>query len=492
MKTAENLLRKDLEELKYELEKIRSSLLTFEHKNEKHLKSVRPEYRESARNFLHYLALRQTELKDLQIRLARRGFSSLGRCESYVLSNVQEIINRIEESLQNTQAAISRHKKANPVSWADAEVLLHQHTRRIFGDRPPGRHIYIMVTAPSADLVTEKWVQKILLAGSNLIRINCAHENSIQWSQSIDSIRKVAAKLKVSVNILMDLGGPKIRIASPKKLRVKVGDEIYLRGNGSQRKTDQTISVSLPEALSNLKAGHRILFDDGKFEAIVLKKEKGRFRIQMTRMPPDKKYLKHEKGINFPDSVLEIPELTQLDREHIPFIANNADLIGLSFVQKPETIRTLLRELRRHKQTEIGLVLKIETPLAFTNLPRLLLEGMRHYPLAVMVARGDLAIEVGFDRVVEVQEEILWLCEAAHIPTIWATQVLENHAKTGLPSRSEVTDAAHAVRAECVMLNKGPYIDQTVTLLDSILQRMEKHFYKKRNIFRSLKVARDM
>ena len=103
-----------------------------------------------------------------------------------------------------------------------------------------------------------------------------------------------------------------------------------------------------------------------------------------------------------------------------------------------------------------------------------------------MIARGDLAVEVGFTRLAEVQEELLWLCEAAHVPVVWATQVLQSLAKTGFPTRAEISDAAMAVGAECVMLNKGPYIHQAVSTLDAILRRMEAHHYKKRSLYRPL------
>ena len=106
-----------------------------------------------------------------------------------------------------------------------------------------------------------------------------------------------------------------------------------------------------------------------------------------------------------------------------------------------------------------------------------------------MVARGDLAIECGFERLVEVQEEILWMCEAAHIPVIWATQVLEELAKSGLPTRAEVTDAGMGSRAECVMLNKGDNIIEAVRTLADILKRMQTHQIKKRSIFRRLHLA---
>ena len=134
----------------------------------------------------------------------------------------------------------------------------------------------------------------------------------------------------------------------------------------------------------------------------------------------------------------------------------------------------------------LGVVLKIETRRAFERLPQLLLTAMRRPRVGVMIARGDLAVEVGYERLAELQEEILWLCEAAHLPVIWATQVLEQLAKSGLPSRAEISDAAMGERAECVMLNKGPHIDEAVVVLDDILCRMAEHHYKKNALLRQL------
>jgi pyruvate kinase len=134
-------------------------------------------------------------------------------------------------------------------------------------------------------------------------------------------------------------------------------------------------------------------------------------------------------------------------------------------------------------------VLKIETNTAFEQLPAVLLAAMRSPAVGVMIARGDLAVECGYERMAEVQEELLWICEAAHIPVIWATQVLENLAKHGLPSRAEITDAAMGERAECVMLNKGPYVLEAVRVLDDILKRMQAHQTKKKSMLRSLKIA---
>jgi pyruvate kinase len=163
--------------------------------------------------------------------------------------------------------------------------------------------------------------------------------------------------------------------------------------------------------------------------------------------------------------------------------------VGLSFVRRPDDVLRLEQELTRLDAQHLGIVLKLETRHGFESLPRLLLTALQSPPVGVMVARGDLAVEVGFDRMAEVQEQILWLCEAAHVPVIWATQVLESLAKRGAPTRAEVTDAVMSGRAECVMLNKGPHVDEAVRFLSGLLERMEAHRTKQRPRLRRLAVS---
>ena len=163
----------------------------------------------------------------------------------------------------------------------------------------------------------------------------------------------------------------------------------------------------------------------------------------------------------------------------------------MSFVQRPSDVDDLEDALAAlPPRPELGLLLKIETQRGFAALPRLLLQAIGRRPLGVMIARGDLAVECGYVRLAEVQEEILWLCEAAHVPVVWATQVLERLAKKGLPTRAEITDAAMSERAECVMLNKGPHIVEAIQLLDEILRRMHGHQRKKSARLRPLSVSR--
>ena len=138
------------------------------------------------------------------------------------------------------------------------------------------------------------------------------------------------------------------------------------------------------------------------------------------------------------------------------------------------------------------MILKIETQKGFKNLQRILLRAMQMYPVGVMIARGDLAIETGWKNFASIQEEILRICEAAHIPDVWATQVLETLAKKGVPTRAEITDSAMAQRAECVMLNKGPYINKAVKMLDKILRRMQLFQKKKETVLPKLEGAEEL
>jgi pyruvate kinase len=250
------------------------------------------------------------------------------------------------------------------------------------------------------------------------------------------------------------------------------------------------IPCSLREVFDFVKPGERVWFDDGKISGVVTANDGRQIAIEIGFAGPKGSRLRPEKGINLPDTDIVIPALTDKDVADLTSMVGLVDLVGLSFVRRPEDIYLLEDHLTRLDAQHLGIVLKIENRFAFDHLPQLLLAALRSPPVGVMVARGDLAVEVGFDRLAEVQEEILWLCEAAHVPVIWATQVLEEMARTGMPSRAEVTDAAMSGRAECVMLNKGPYIVEAVDFLGEVLERMDDHQSKKTAMLRRLAVSR--
>jgi len=275
-------------------------------------------------------------------------------------------------------------------------------------------------------------------------------------------------------------------------LLVKRSNEIgrpALFGKDGQVVAPAEIGVSLPDILEHAKAGEAIWFDDGKIGGVIRQVRADAIFVEITQAKMEGEKLAPEKGINLPETRIDVPALTAADRDALGFIAQHADLVGYSFVRTEADVRHLLEYLAGLGGQHLGLILKIETRKAFDNLPKLILAAMRARSFGVMIARGDLAVECGPERLAEVQEEILWICEAAHVPVIWATQVLENLAKKGMPSRSEITDAAMGERAECVMLNKGPYAVTCVRVLADILKRMQAHQEKKRSLLRQLRVA---
>lgn len=251
------------------------------------------------------------------------------------------------------------------------------------------------------------------------------------------------------------------------------------------------ISCSLPEVFQFVKEGEPIYFDDGKIEGVIEEIRGEEIIVKITQAKDRGSKLKSDKGINLPQSDLKISGLTDKDREDIKFIAEHADAVNFSFVNTKEDVMDLYAELEK-LSAEIGVILKIETQKGFSNLPSILLAAMQSYPIGVMTARGDLAIETGWKNFPTIQQEIMRICSAAHIPNVWATQVLENLAKKGTPSRAEITDAAQAQQAECVMLNKGYYIHKAVKMLDKILRRMERFQRKSMNVIPKLEKAEQL
>ena len=247
------------------------------------------------------------------------------------------------------------------------------------------------------------------------------------------------------------------------------------------------IGCTLPDVFTQVGVGERIWFDDGRIGGVIRQTADNGMTVEITQAREGGEKLLGDKGINLPDSDLKLPALTAKDIDDLATVAKLADLVALSFVQQAADIDTLRELLHEHNAEDIGIVLKIETRRGFENLPELLFSAMKSKSAGVMIARGDLAVECGYERLAEVQEEILWAAEAAHLPVIWATQVLETLAKTGLPSRAEITDAAMGERAECVMLNKGPHIIDAMRTLDDILRRMQSHQSKKRPLLRALR-----
>jgi pyruvate kinase len=439
----------------------------------------REAFREGAENLAYYLAARQHDLTDLQNDLAGLGLSSLGRAESHPRQSLAAV------------AATLNGLSGRPANWptpsemsAGVEHITEQQ-ELFFGDYPGRYKTRIMVTMPEQGAYDRAYVTRLMDAGASCFRINCAHDGPQIWATMIANIREAAAEAGRHCPVLMDIAGPKCRIETVDNAgrhRLHRGDRFRLLAKpDGTRDGLPAITISFPHIIGKLQPGVLVWIDDGKIGARVAEIDDQGVVLEITVARDKGEKLKLEKGINFPAVDLDIEPLTGKDRADLPFVAQNADIVGCSFIQRPEDIRLLTTELAKHRgdRPPQPLLLKIETGLAVRNLPRLIIQAGATRPVGVMIARGDLAMEIGTERLSEVQEEILWLCEAAHIPVVWATQVLQTLLKTGAPSRAEVTDAAMGQRAECVMLNKGPYIVETIAFLAGILRRMDRHQFKK-------------
>jgi pyruvate kinase len=568
------------------------------------LAAVDPGYRPSARNIVHYWAIRQTDLRELQRRLAVFGLSSLGRSEPHVEATLRVVRSAVVAILED-----SWHPPAPAaVGVGEGRALLRNRTVELLGPRPADRRTRIMVTLPSEAATNPDLVHSLVEHGMNLARINCAHDDATAWRAMAQHVRLASVATGRSCLVAMDLAGPKLRTGpiEPGARLVKLrptrdalgrvlapahawltsaedpapapapalptlpvpGEWLYRRQSGDILRlhdtrgakrhltlttqaagttgfvvtTDKTtylatgtvlsvdgvddptklgmlpameqalvlrpgdmlrvtrdcspapvgaddvpwIGCTLPELLDDVQCGERIYFDDGRIGGEIVAVHPDVLQVRVDRAAASGSKLRAAKGINVPDTQLPVAALTDKDIVDLSTVVEIADVVNMSFVQEPSDVVRLSDELTRLGGDRLGVVLKIETRRAFERLPQLLLTAMRRPRVGVMIARGDLAVEVGYERLAEVQEEILWLCEAAHLPAIWATQVLEQLAKSGLPSRAEISDAAMGERAECVMLNKGPHVNEAVAVLDDILCRMADHHYKKNALLRRL------
>lgn len=492
-----------LQKLEAEVLALYNELIAHETEISNLTRHVHFNYLNSAVNLLHYLILRNHDLRTIHHELSEHGISSLRSNESYVLKNVGDVLHLLR-LLQGNNEPTPQQKKA--IGYINSQKRIASNAHRLLGHKHTHGNKSIMVTLPTEAATDENIVLELLKNGMNIARINCSHDDEKTWQKMIGQVKQSSELLKTECKIYMDLPGPKIRtgsIKSSKKsegIKLKDKDILHLSAmvdsgrpaelsKKGKLKRPAVIGMTNGHIIKDLLPGDRVFFDDGIIETIVVEKTDN-VAVLRVRVPgSDKLILKPEKGINMPDTKINVPSLTKEDLKLIPFIVQHADMIGYSFLRSPQCVEDLLVHLKNQPNENLGLVLKIENKDAFEKLPQILLKAMEYGNVGVMIARGDLAVELGPIRLAEAQDEILWICEAAHIPVIWATQVLENLAKKGISSRAEITDAAKSARADCVMLNKGPHIVLATKTLKDILKKMESHTKKKKSLMRPLNIA---
>jgi pyruvate kinase len=477
-----------IESIKEELQSLETKMATEVGLRLNLLRGLHPAQFESGKNLIEYLTIRREDLRNLQDELHVHGLSSLASSESHIHSQLQAILERLGK--------IYTDDELDTCTYVASKKRIRDKSQQLFGKQLLEDIPSLMVTFDSGFADNYSLIKSLLLNGMNVARINCAHDDEKTWAKMITKLKKACKQTGLECKIYMDLAGPKIRTKLLGKgkeegfVKIKEGQLIWLAEDEKGFEIeDVVVSPNESGIIAMLQKGDRVFIDDGKIRGIVEKKKKSKAGVRISRISSKKGLIKEEKGINFPDTVLKIPSLTEYDKKCLPFVCKHADLLGYSFVKTSADIGMLREAMKTYGENCPALILKIETHEAVDNLPSLLLEGMKHRGFGVMIARGDLAVEIGFERTGEIQEEILWICEAAHVPVVWATQVLESLNKSGMATRSEITDAGQAANAECVMINKGEHTLEVIESLKNILQRAAAHRIKKRFRFRPLKIA---
>jgi pyruvate kinase len=330
----------------------------------------------------------------------------------------------------------------------------------------------VATIGPKTDSV--EMIREMIFAGMNIARINMSHGDHDGHRQVIENIRKASKELgNREAGILLDLCGPKIRVGhleSP--LPLKEGESWILAAeadlDGSE---ERAIPSGYPNVVDDCAVGDRVLFDDGLLAARVTAKTGRTLFLEIMTGGE----LKSRKGINLPDSAVSAPGFTEKDKQDLEFgLANGIDFVALSFVRKKEDVEEV-RHFMNARKVDLPIIAKIEKPEAVKEIDSIL-----SVTDAIMVARGDMGVEVGNHLVPAIQKSIIRKCNDAGIPVITATQMLESMISNPTPTRAEASDVANAIwdGTDAVMLSGetavGKYPIETITMMGQIIEEAEK------------------
>lgn len=309
--------------------------------------------------------------------------------------------------------------------------------------------------------------------GVNVFRLNFSHGTHEAHREVIRHIQAINKEFPFNIAILADLQGPKLRVGEIKDnaLPLQMGDEFYLVNQPCIGTLEQ-VYISYPNFYKDVRLGEKIMIDDGKIEVVVVEITEDH-KVKVKVLTPG--ILSSRKGINLPDTQISLPSLTEKDLIDLDFIIEeDIDWIALSFVRKAEDV-TNLRAILKSKGDTAKIISKIEKPEAMEQIREIILASD-----AVMVARGDLGVELPLEQIPMIQKKIVRMCIHRAKPVIIATQMMESMLDRTRPNRSEITDVANAVMegADAVMLSAetatGMYPELVVRTMVSIINEVEK------------------
>jgi pyruvate kinase len=334
------------------------------------------------------------------------------------------------------------------------------------------RKVKILATLGPASS-EEAMIEKLFLAGADLFRINMSHASHDMMRTLITRIRSVEKRMGRPIGILADIQGPKLRVGKFADTKVTLTPGQTFTLDNKEEPGDETrVFLPHPEILESVKPGDRLLIDDGKLH---LKAEKCDGKSIVTTVISGTS-ISDRKGVSLPDTLLGVGALTEKDRSDLDAIlaTDDVDWVALSFIQRPED----LAEVRKMARGRVGLMSKIEKPQALERI-----EEIIELSDALMVARGDLGVEMPLESVPGIQKQLTRACRKAGKPVVVATQMLESMITAPVPTRAEVSDVATAVfeGADAVMLSaesaSGAYPVEAVSTMASIARKVEEDQY---------------
>ncbi|MCK5856973.1 MAG: pyruvate kinase [Bacteroidales bacterium] len=311
------------------------------------------------------------------------------------------------------------------------------------------------------------FIQELFENGMNVVRLNTAHQSHDEALKVIKNVRKVSDKIA----ILLDTKGPEIRTNDQDEdLEVKVGDIIYVKGAPDEKSTPDCINMSYINFVEDVKVGAKILIDDGILEMSVVAREGDRLKCEVM----NKGYIQGHKSVNIPSAMIKLPALTRKDIKFINFaVEHNLDFIAHSFVRKASDVIAVQAILDSH-QSNMKIIAKIENEEGVHNIDEIL-----EQTYGVMVARGDLAVEISSQRLPAVQRMLVKKCVEARKPVIVATQMLHSMIENPRPTRAEVNDIANAIYegTDALMLSGetayGQYPVEAIKMMSAIAHEIE-------------------
>ncbi|MDI6401621.1 pyruvate kinase [Balneolaceae bacterium ANBcel3] len=346
------------------------------------------------------------------------------------------------------------------------------------------RHTKLVCTiGPSSN--SPEMIEQLILSGMNVVRLNFSHGDHEIHEKNIRNIRELSRKHNVSIPILMDLQGPKIRVGRMKNGGAQLVEDSYVKLTPEDVEGDhEVIPIDYPNLSHDVKQGNTILLDDGLMELRIVKFEKDAIIARVINGG----FLKPRKGVNLPDVKTSISAITEKDEEDLRFgLSQGIDFVAISFVRSAFDVQELISRVRV-QGSDAGIIAKIEKPEALNEIDDIIEQAD-----GIMIARGDLGIEMASERVPLIQKDIINRCKVVGKPVITATQMLESMMNNPRPTRAESSDVANAVLdgTDAVMLSgetaAGKYPLEAVRHMDKICRNVES---KAENIYHTLEFVR--